>query len=246
MRAAVALGLAYMGAAARDAVPALTDRLKDPAVQVRENAALALGEIGEIDAIAVRALLGLLEDEFAGVPESAVSALAKLARKTERSLNEVLKGMEHDSPTVRSGVLHALFHAKNDDGVRTAVLAALRDSASEVRRTAAELLGDFEPLLDGSIERLIATLGDQSWRVRAAAVSSLGRSGGAAGEAVPALVALFEDPDREVRETVITALVYIVRGAPETRSHLEASSASESGAVRNGVAEALKALSEDG
>ena len=96
----------------------------------------------------------------------------------------------------------------------------------------------------GSIEELIATLTDRSWRVRLAAVSSLGRSGGAAAEAVPALLPLFEDPDADVREIVVTALAYIVQGAPETRAELKAARESGSGTVRRGVDEVLKALSE--
>jgi HEAT repeat protein len=77
-RAAAALALGEKGAEARDAVPALTEALRDEYELVRERAAEALGQIGPPAKAAVPALSMALKDAVADVREAAADALQRI------------------------------------------------------------------------------------------------------------------------------------------------------------------------
>ena len=72
------MALAEIGPAARDAVPALIETLKDREVEVRGSAVYALGEIGPAARAALPMLGVLLKDDNADIRKAAAIALGKI------------------------------------------------------------------------------------------------------------------------------------------------------------------------
>ena len=85
---------------------------------------------------------------------------------------------------------------------------ALEDLASpdpDVRRVAAESLGDFGPRSAPAVPALIRGLDDRDASVRLASAQALGLIGTAARDALPALAAREADPDERVRRSAKAA-----------------------------------------
>lgn len=83
------------------------------------------------------------------------------------------------------------------------LIQALKDDEKSVRQTAAVLLGEFNPLVEKNIKKiipaLISALKDDEWIVRRSAIGSLGWYGPYAKEAVPSLALALKDPIWQVR-----------------------------------------------
>jgi HEAT repeat protein/beta-lactamase regulating signal transducer with metallopeptidase domain len=92
--------------------------------------------------------------------------------------------------------------ATGDSAVVAALIARLKDESVEVRRAAANALGQLEDAL--AVPALIGALSDDAARVRAAAADALGAFHDP--RAVNRLSALLADPDREVRKNALEAL----------------------------------------
>jgi HEAT repeat protein len=95
------------------------------------------------------------------------------------------------------------------------LIAALRDTAGNVRASAIEALGKIGPPAAEAVPVLITALGDSNVLIRAAAAEALGRIGPPAAEAVPVLITALGDADALVREKVAEGLGEIGSAAAE-------------------------------
>jgi HEAT repeat protein len=198
-RASDALGL--LGPAAREALPALAQALRDADEPVRLNAAYALGEIGEP---AVPALTDALR---AGPEDARRAAGYGLAAAGEPAV-EALLGMAGDGEEqVRLAAVDALGDLGRTAAPAVPVLArALRDESEWVRRHAAEALGFLGAPAGAAAPALAEALRDERPYVRFNAATALARIGPAAAAAVPALVQTLGDADRYARGWAALAL----------------------------------------
>lgn len=117
---------------------------------------------------------------------------------TVRSLVELL-GRERD-PRMRSAALYDLGAASPDPmvraEVRTALVDAMGDGDSEVRRRAVMAMADWTDA-DADLESVVAALGDSSQLVRSAAAFAIGRSPHASPEMRARVAAIAADGEQE-------------------------------------------------
>lgn len=100
--------LASYGAEAAPAVPALEKLLKDPAGDVRWNAARALGEIGPSAESAVPALVAVLRDEDAAVREHAAEALGDIGPAAAAAVPALVERLADKNERVRRDAARSL------------------------------------------------------------------------------------------------------------------------------------------
>jgi HEAT repeat protein len=158
VRAAAARALAALArgtdaeakARQKEIVPLLQKALDDPALEVVVEAAEDLGALGVTEAGPV--LLGLLRHQSESVRQTAAQALERVADAAV--LNGLLDALDDSSVTVRFGLIGAVAHAADGDGVteeqRKRALAKLeavllRDADPGVRSRAATVLGELAP-----------------------------------------------------------------------------------------------------
>jgi HEAT repeat protein len=88
-----------------------------------------------------------------------------------------------------------------------ALVDAMKDSQSTVRRHAAEALGRYDgPEGEAAMRALLAAMGDQDFWVRSHAGRSLARYGEAAALAVPVIIRLLRTEDRNLRREAAKTL----------------------------------------
>ena len=137
-----AIALASMG---RRAFGPLSQQLDSPNATVRRNAAWAIGELtnmvpGERSG-AVPQLITLLGDSDAWVRMAAARAIGEL--RDERALPRLVATLGDDNWRVRQLVVWALSEMKDDQAVTALCNVLLSDARVEVRRGAAEALGEI-------------------------------------------------------------------------------------------------------
>jgi WD40 repeat protein len=138
-------GLAALGPAAREAVPALVAALKDDSVPVQTAAARALKSIGPADRAAARALLDALRDSDDWTRAAAAEALkdGPVGKEVRPVLLEALKGR---NPAAAAGAAAALGKLGQGDGEIVQVLrAAYRHPDPGVRAAVAASLETLRP-----------------------------------------------------------------------------------------------------
>lgn len=169
---------AAAGALARigsPALPVLERALKDPSLEARCAAALALGRLQRVPG-AVAALLRAVADhgQPAVVRRGMVSALR---RQAERRLDA--RGKRGGSPAV-SAV--------------PALLECLKDEDAIVREEAAGAIGNVGPEARAAAASLLSVLRDGNASVRRAAAFALEQVGYKTSEVVPVLIEAMNDP----------------------------------------------------
>jgi HEAT repeat protein len=137
-----AIALASMGPAA---FQPLTDQLDSSNATVRRNAAWAIGELtrmppGERDG-AVPQLITLLGDSDEWVRMAAARALGELRNHT--AVPKLIATLSDSEWRVRELVVWALSELKDDRAVAALCSVLLSDVRVEVRRSAAEALGEI-------------------------------------------------------------------------------------------------------
>jgi beta-lactamase regulating signal transducer with metallopeptidase domain len=137
-----ALALASMG---RIALGPLSQQLTNANATVRRNAAWAIGELtnmvpGERSG-AVPQLITLLGDSDAWVRMAAARALGEV--RDERALTRLVATLSDDNWRVRELAVWALSEMKDDRAVTALCSVLLSDARVEVRRGAAEALGEI-------------------------------------------------------------------------------------------------------
>jgi HEAT repeat protein len=134
----------------KEVVPLLQKALDDPALEVVAEAAEDLGALGVTEAGPV--LLDLLRHQSESVRQTAAQALERVADAAV--LGGLLDALDDPSVTVRFGLVGAVAHAADGDGVteeqRKRALAKLeaillRDADPGVRSRAATALGELAP-----------------------------------------------------------------------------------------------------
>jgi HEAT repeat protein len=146
-RAANALG--ELGPAARDAVPALAEALKDPEYWVRMAAARALGKVGSLSATpkALAALKAAAKDKDPEVRDAVTLALEDLmSGATAAHVAALVVAMKDTEPLIRRAAARALGKISSVSPrsgsaaaqALAALKAAAKDKDPEVRRAATE------------------------------------------------------------------------------------------------------------
>jgi HEAT repeat protein/beta-lactamase regulating signal transducer with metallopeptidase domain len=137
-----ALALASFG---RPAFAPLTNQLDSSNATVRRNAAWAIGELTDMlpgqRANAVPQLITLLGDSDEWVRMAAARALGEL--HDDRSLSKLVATLSDDNWRVRELAVWALSEMKDARAVTALCNALLSDVRAEVRRGAAEALGEI-------------------------------------------------------------------------------------------------------
>ena len=137
-----ALALASMG---RKALRPLSQQLDNSNAAVRRNAAWAIGELTNMmpgeRADAAPQLINLLGDSDEWVRMAAARALGEL--RDERALTRLVATLGDDNWQVRQVVVWALSEMKDDRAVTALCSVLLSDVRVEVRRGAAEALGEI-------------------------------------------------------------------------------------------------------
>lgn len=137
-----------IGPAAKDAVPALTEKLKDPREEIRMQAVLALGAIGEAAGSAVPQIAAALEDEH--VAPAATFVLGQLGTIPADAELVIRANTKSERPGLRTVSYWALARVHPDDMElrREAVaelFARLKDENPQVRQVAARALAALPP-----------------------------------------------------------------------------------------------------
>jgi beta-lactamase regulating signal transducer with metallopeptidase domain len=161
-----ALALASFG---RTAFAPLSEQLDNPNATVRRNAAWAIGELtnmlpGERSG-AVPQLITLLGDSDAWVRMAAARALGEL--RDTRALTKLVATLADENWRVRELVVWALSEMKDDRAVAALCNVLLSDARGEVRRGAAEALGEIRS--SEALPALKQALNDQETGVSAKA-----------------------------------------------------------------------------
>ena len=137
-----------IGPAAKDAVPAIAEKLKDKHPGIRRAAALTLGAIGEASLPAVPQIAALLADAHAGT--AATFVLGELGRIPKDAEATVRTNAKSDDPMLSTTSLWALARVHPEDKelrreVTEKLVARLKDKNSFVRVAAARALSALPP-----------------------------------------------------------------------------------------------------
>ena len=212
LRAADELGL--LGAAAADAIPALTAALDDEYEPVAINAAYGLANMGEP---AVVALTQALKAPSKDAARNAAYALSAIGPVAAPALAELL---DFEAEAARGYAAYALGEiGQVAPEIVPALVKLTGDEAEWVRRNTVEALGTIDAPAVTLVETLTESLNhDADDQVRFTAALSLARLGAKAAGAVPALKQALKDENRYVRANAVDALNRI--GTPEAHATL--------------------------
>jgi HEAT repeat protein len=213
-RVAAAEALRKMGAAAKAAVPALADALRDRERDVQLAAAEALAKMGAEAQQAVPALCELLTNGDTRLGSAAADALGKMgaaAKAAAPALQTVLK----DPDQKRYAAAEALARIGAGAPPPAILLVPdLRAADPNLRRRVPLALGKLGWAAVPAVPALIEALKDKNLLVRRGAANALGLIGPEAKAAVPALCAALKD-DARMRIDAAVALLGIGEQKPE-------------------------------
>lgn len=197
------LVISEIGADAEEAVPALTERLKDRRPEVRREAILALAAIGKAAAPAVSQLVEALDHPVDRIP--ATYALGAIGQAPPSAQIAIEKNAESDDALLADVSLLTLAQFRPDDKdlMRKAVEKLVQDLKSDearIRGAAAQALVELDP--DPEIARPIFakamdTAGPESLDAMMDALAGLG------GKAIPRLIKALEIEQTRARAAAI-------------------------------------------
>lgn len=247
-RQRAANGLAGMANAAREAVPALLEALRDrEGSGARPQIVKALGAIGPESRSAVPELVAILRDDGRKpLHEPAIETLGRIGPGAKEAVSILVEALSREAPLSGASAL-ALQSICPDSGSLVApLLAALKaaDSAA-VRAAAAEALGRVGPGAATAIGDLAAVLSsDGNAGVRMAVARALGKIGPKSAGVLGVLTRALQDQDARVRETAAVTLGDMGSSAREAVDRLAAVLKEDADpAVRRHAAKALTQIS---
>jgi HEAT repeat protein len=205
VRGNAALALSGMAEKNKEEIaPALVKALRNHDAGVRQKATDGLEVVGKS---AIPSILPLLTSESSADRLAAVQALARIPT-TDVSVSEQLTALweKEDSP-LRTAVSRAL--TKEGASAVSPLTHAMESSQPEVRRLAAETLGDIGRAASGAVSALITALKDSDSHVRLSAATALGKMGSEAASAVPALREATKDENATVAQRASEALTNV-------------------------------------
>jgi len=204
-RANAARALGWMGADAKEAVPALIGRFKnDSSGTVRGRAAVALIEIDPTGAEVISALAEALGDKAYGVRHTVAKVLGTCGPAAKAAIPALEKALKDERKEVKRAAALALGKIGKD--AVPVLEKALGTNDPFVRRYAARALGNVGDGAAGSVNDFVKALADTDAEVRREAVWSLGLIGPAAKGAAGALKKTLNDEDYVVRYAAAEAL----------------------------------------
>jgi HEAT repeat protein len=200
-----------LGAAGKEAVPALLVALKDPDARVRSNAAVSLCAIDRTHSReAVSVLVAALDDPNPYTRAMMALSLGGLGPEARGAVPALLKALKDPEAGVRRQAAMALGQIGPGEGgdakeVVAALIAAVKDPAT--RQGAVGALVNFGSAAADAVPVLLEVLKEGDASVRVDAIQILGFGGrAAASKVVPVLMAALEDPDEMARGCATRAL----------------------------------------
>ena len=164
---------------------ALIAGLNDDSTKVRTNAIAELSDIQAASTQTFAALIRVLSDDAKSVRARAEDVLIKLGRSHAVSITPLLAGAltTSQSATTRGHVVDVLGEigealvkkGESDEMVVKPLLVALQDSDADVRRNAADELGEMRAKSPDAVPALTGALEDSSKNVRSAAQKAIRR-----------------------------------------------------------------------
>jgi HEAT repeat protein len=160
-----------IGPPAKDAVPALTDLLKSPKVEVRREAALALGAMKQEGVPAIAALASLLDDKE--VQEAATLALGQIGRFPWTAETKIRANAKSDNKVLSTLSLWTLVrlypaHPEYSKDAAERLISLLSDKDPFVRATAAKSLASLKLSAEVTLpiyERVLANADDETMKL---------------------------------------------------------------------------------
>ena len=202
-RAAAAYALNEIGPAAAAATPILLEVLQDDNELVRALAISTLSKVGLDQPVLVNLLVAALQSESGLVQDIAADALVNVGADAVPALGSLLEN-EATNALAKKTAATLIGDISQIDRVDNLVLASavpvlaetLGNGDSEVRKAAAQALGDFGPLADAAIPALSRALLGSDSGVNQTIAGSLTKIG---QQSVPGLTAALNSDDMLTR-----------------------------------------------
>lgn len=204
------------------AVLGVAGLLKDPQLEIRQRAILALGQIGPAAREALSPLIAALSDRDDAVRVGAAQIMQALGPQASQAVPALIANLQARQPEVRATAAAAFGHIEADAKEACwPLVECLLDPDERVRYAAALSLGRIDPHYTQAVPALRDALNDSEPMVQLAAIDSLGRiEPAAAKDAGPILDALSRKPHSLiVRFRAVEGITNIL--GPEKAKHAE-------------------------
>jgi len=259
--------LGAFGPAAKDAVPALVETVKEgynlekslerldlgmplpttsgwiAARGLSDRAGIALVKIG---APAVPGIVTLLKGQNEDHIEYAAWILEQMGSKAKAAVPELAKHLTDEKGDVRERVAESLGRIGPEARAALPMLAkAMKDSEWKVRVRAAAAMIQIDPKSPKAFAVLIDALKDKNKDMRESAAQALGEIGEEAEPAVPALAVALSDKDASVRSAAVHSLYHIGPRAKAAAPALAAALKDKSVGLRRMAAITLSDFPDD-
>ncbi|MEI8376113.1 MAG: HEAT repeat domain-containing protein [Planctomycetota bacterium] len=177
-----------IGPAAKDAIPSITEKLKDKRPEIRREAILTLGAFGEAAVPAVPQIAAMLSDEHAGT--AATFVLGQLGQIPKDAEATVRTNAKSNDPMLSTTSLWALARVHPEDkelrrDTTEKLVASLKDKNAFVRVAAARALAALPPAPEITVpiwEKALKDADETTMRHAMDALAALG------AQAVPRLM----------------------------------------------------------
>ncbi len=185
-------------------IQALIERLDDPVMHIRNNAADMLASIGPEAEAAAPAMLRLLQDPENDQRYMVSYALQRIQAKPEVVVPVLVNNFIRNKD---NSIWNSLIHYGKSLKPYIPQFISILESEDRKRwRSAACILGAIGPDAKDAIPALIRALNNEDKWIRRDMAQALGNIGPAAAQAIPALIKLLNDEDEHVRNQVAASL----------------------------------------
>ena len=224
--------------------------LENEKFNVRKEAHKALMEQGDLGYILASAWDKEWFEEFGGDYEKAVEMAKSLKGEEQEKLIEYLLSNEFVGSRfwdVRRDIIKFIREVElKDERIIDVLVKSLKDEKN-VRKAAAEALGQLGVANDKVIDGLVGALGDIDWKVREAAARALGKiakENGIEEEIVERVIELLESENWKKREGAARALGQLGVANNKVIDGLVGALGDKNEDVRRAAVEALKKITE--